>query len=179
MIYTGIGSRQTPHNIISLMEDIGELLSIKTWTLRSGGAKGADIAFETGCLRTDSVCEIYLPWKQFNQHQSNLFNVSEEAMYLASKFHPRWNNLPDWGRKLHGRSAYQVLGIDLNSPSDVLICWTYDGCESDSRRNMYTGGTGTAISIADYYNIPIINLKNNNAIKRVEDILSAKRLLIF
>jgi len=40
-----------------------------------------------------------------------------------------------------------------------LICWTPDGCESHRYRNRETGGTGTAISIADYHNIKIYNLQ--------------------
>ena len=47
--YTGIGSRETPDSILSLFNDIVFQLAGLGYTLRSGGADGADTAFEEGC----------------------------------------------------------------------------------------------------------------------------------
>lgn len=49
MYYTGIGSRETPEEVLSLFTIVGEFLAKKGYILRSGGAKGADKAFEVGC----------------------------------------------------------------------------------------------------------------------------------
>ena len=46
--YTGIGSRQTPKDILNLIEDVAFKLASKGYILRSGAAKGADTAFEDG-----------------------------------------------------------------------------------------------------------------------------------
>lgn len=43
--YTGIGSRQTPKDILKLMEDIAFKLAQKGYILRSGAAGGADTAW--------------------------------------------------------------------------------------------------------------------------------------
>jgi hypothetical protein len=48
MIYAGIGSRETPQATLDLMNLIGFTLAQKGHSLRSGGAKGADSAFEAG-----------------------------------------------------------------------------------------------------------------------------------
>ena len=48
--YTGIGSRETPTAILDLMIAIGGVLAQRGFTLRSGGADGADDAFEQGCI---------------------------------------------------------------------------------------------------------------------------------
>lgn len=48
--YAGIGSRQTPDDILELMHRIGSTLAINGFTLRSGGAVGADTAFEQGAV---------------------------------------------------------------------------------------------------------------------------------
>ena len=143
--YTGVGSRQTPQYVLELMTRIAMKCCRLGYTLRSGGADGADKAFEAGA---GAMKEIYLA------HHS-----TPEAEALASKFHPAWNRCSSFVRKLHGRNSFQVLGPALISPSTALVCWTPDGCISHAERTIKTGGTGTAISIANAYNVPIFNLQ--------------------
>lgn len=57
------------------------------------------------------------------------------------------------------RNAYQVLGKNLKSPVKFVLCYTDDGCQTDAERTRKTGGTGQAITIADFNNIPVINLQ--------------------
>ena len=64
--YTGVGSRKTPGAIFDLMGEIGRNLAIDGYVLRSGGASGADTAFEQGCDLHEGMKEIYLPWKGFS-----------------------------------------------------------------------------------------------------------------
>lgn len=47
--YTGIGSRETPAEILEIFEHLGAWFAKKGYTLRSGHADGADAAFENGC----------------------------------------------------------------------------------------------------------------------------------
>jgi predicted Rossmann fold nucleotide-binding protein DprA/Smf involved in DNA uptake len=60
--YAGIGSRRTPSEILELMKEIGSKLEIEGWLLRSGGAPGADQAFEAG-ISKDEAKQIWLPWQ--------------------------------------------------------------------------------------------------------------------
>ena len=46
--YTGVGSRETPPEVISVMEDAAFRLAGLGFTLRSGKAEGADAAFQRG-----------------------------------------------------------------------------------------------------------------------------------
>lgn len=165
MIYTGIGSRETPDNVLSLMCGIAQKLAAEGYTLRSGGANGADSAFEAGCNSLRGTKEIYLPWRKFNGHGSYLFNVSETALEIASKFHPGWRFCSDGARKLHARNVYQVLGQDLKTPSQLVICWT--------REASSTGGTGQAIRIARHYGIPIHDLGDSRVLKAYAERLLA------
>lgn len=153
--YTGVGSRNTPRDILQLMGDIAHKLAVRNFILRSGGAKGADKAFEYGAGPL-AVKHIYYA------DQAN-----DAAMAIAKQFHPAWNRCNDYARKLHGRNAFQVLGDNLNEPSNFLICWTSDGCISHSTRTIKTSGTGTAISIAEAYNIPIFNLQREDHLSRL------------
>ena len=47
--YAGIGSRTLPYSVVRNMTQMGIKFAEKGWTLRSGGALGADRAFEDGC----------------------------------------------------------------------------------------------------------------------------------
>lgn len=73
--YAGVGSRETPHEILALMTDVAKILGQHGWTLRSGGARGADTAFEDGAKGFKR--EIYLPWRGFNGHLSDDSIISE------------------------------------------------------------------------------------------------------
>lgn len=132
------------------MRSIGKYLALSGFTLRSGGAKGADTAFEEGCDIAKGLKQIYLPYKNFNGNDSPFYTVTKEARILAKKYHPAWEHLGMRGRDFMGRNAYQVLGLDLNTPVDFIICWTPGG--------RITGGTGQALRMAEDLKIPVCNL---------------------
>jgi len=166
--YAGIGSRQTPNNILKLMTNYAIKLRELNYILRSGGAVGADTAFERGAGKEK---EIYLPWKGFNKHTSRYYNITKSAFELASKYHPYWDYLKPSVQKLMARNCYQILGYDLAIPVDFVICWTPDGCETINDRTKNTGGTGIAIALADSYNIRVFNLKNKTSQEELENLL--------
>lgn len=150
--YTGVGARLTPPDILKDMYKIGQDLAIKGYTLRSGGANGADATFESGCNFCKGGTEIYLPWRWYNNHPSELYTIGKEAYDLAAKIHPAWHRCTHGVRSLHARNCYQVLGKDLKTPSEFLICWTVNGED--------VGGTRTAIVLARMHKIPVYNLFN-------------------
>lgn len=159
--YTGVGSRETPLEIIELIKIIARKLSLMGYILRSGGADGSDNAFEIGCDVVNGKKDIYLPWRGFNKSNSPLFNVCPKALDLASKIHPAWGKLSQGAKKLHARNCYQVLGEDLNEPSKVLICWTKNGEK--------IGGTRTAIVLAEQNNIPVYNLAITEHLNKLKE----------
>lgn len=164
-LYAGIGSRSTPPSILEKMSNIAYSLAADGWVLRSGGALGADTAFEQGCDSAVGKKEIYLPWKGFNNNESPLHDVTAQAINLTREYHPSPNLLTykRFMAMFHGRNAQQVLGQNLDSPIAFIVCWTPDGCESDEDRVKETGGTGQAISIAACRGIPVFNLANDDA----------------
>ncbi|NVZ11741.1 hypothetical protein HW932_21060 [Allochromatium humboldtianum] len=137
------------------------------YTLRSGAANGADCAFEAGSDR----CEIYLPWPGFNGHESERHHLSDEAMRLAEQLHPAWAQLSPAARKLMARNGYQILGADLRSPVDFVVCWTPDGSQTEAERSRLTGGTGQAIALADRWGIPVFNLARPGALEQLGDLV--------
>lgn len=169
--YTGIGSRRTPKDICEKMTKVASSLAKAKWILRSGGAEGADSAFEVGVnlsvtniedvvYKKAELKQIFLPWPNFNNKYSFYSSVCSNALQLAKKYHPAWNKLSQGAQKLHARNVYQVLGPDLNTLSKFVICW-HDG----------TGGTTQACRIAQDYDIPIINMINEDWKSQLSEIL--------
>lgn len=149
--YTGIGSRNTPEDILSFMTKIAKLYHSLGWVLRSGGAVGADTAFESGA---GELKEIY---------KADIYKFVESELYqrakeLSKTYHGAWMKCSDYAKALHARNVFQVLGQDLNTPSQFVVCWTPDGCKDHYARTLETGGTGTAISVAWGRGITIYNL---------------------
>ena len=97
---------------------------------------------------------------------------SLEAEYMAATLHPAWSRLSQGARKLMARNCFQILGADLNTPINVVLCWTPDGCESHKTRSQTTGGTGQAISLASIKGIPVINFFNPGSLDRLRSIVA-------
>lgn len=164
--YAGIGSRETPLDIQLIMTILAKHLEASGFILRSGGAPGADDAFEAG-VQSDDMKEIFLPWSGFNNKSSSFCRPTKEAFKLAQQHHKAWMRLSLGAQKLMARNSHQVLGYDLKSPSGFVVCYTKDGCESHETRSRDTGGTGQALTIASLNGIPIFNLCNDDALARL------------
>lgn len=167
LIYAGIGSRETPLEDQKVMLQNAYHLAKMGYTLRSGAADGADTAFEMGAERVNGQMEIWLPWKGFNRHADTGFYPTQKHFDLAATVHPAWERLSRGARALHARNVVQILGMDLATPVDFVICWTPDGCSDAASRSVKTGGTGTAIAIADRYGVPIWNMNNEEGIEQL------------
>jgi hypothetical protein len=167
VIYAGIGSRETPEAALAYMFRIGREWGHKGWTLRSGGAKGADSAFEEGALDMGGPLEIFYTDRvrigysgnsREDRHsklgQSNVEKYSPEdrrkAMEIAQEYHPNWGACSSFARALHARNSFIILGDRLNDPVDLVVCWTKGG--------KLQGGTAQGLRIAYDYQIPVVNL---------------------
>lgn len=148
--YAGIGSRETPESICERMTEIAEILEERGFVLRSGGAIGADKAFENGAKAKEI----------FRAEDANA-----ASFILAEQYHPRWDRCSSHAQKLLARNGMQVLGRNLDDPSGFIVCWTKDGKAS--------GGTGQAIRIANAKRIPVFNLKMYDAEKELFEFLES------
>lgn len=160
--YTGIGSRKTPFAVLQAMTAVANKLEEYGFILRSGGARGADKAFENGTgnsqiFHTDGTDGI--PYHA---------GVWSDAMDIAFNFHPAWHRCNDYVKKLHTRNVFQVLGAELDDPSKFVICWTPDGAQFTGETSRETGGTGMAIRIANHFGVPVFNLADSSTTARIE-----------
>jgi hypothetical protein len=179
--YAGIGSRETPDDILSVMTECARLLCARGWRLRTGGAPGADTAFLSGCLLwcppDPPNYELYLPWPGFSdQAPPTLDRPTATAYNIASHYHPRWNLLSRGPRALHARNVHQVLGRDCNDPVKMIVCWTKDG--SLTGHGNTTGGTGQALRIVggEAPGAQVFNLRLDEHRERIEHFTSGGNL---
>lgn len=162
--YTGVGSREIPDEMYAILQESAkELCTQYGYTVRTGCAIGSDQAFR------EAVPQNVVIYTPDNVRRYNNYHVARE---IAQQIHPKWKNLrSEYVRKLHTRNVYQVLGCDLNTPSEFLLCYTNDGCVDGSKTSVDTGGTGQAIRIAHRFGVPIINIKSENWLDKLLEII--------
>lgn len=164
--YAGIGSRETPDDVLDLMRELAFRLMDAGWTLRTGLAPGADQAFARGA---GVDAEWSVPWPTFESSFVEDLDLDPPPPMLlptaieeniARQYHPAWDRLSQGAQKLHARNVLQVLGkgygredfIEHPNPSAFVVCW------AQTRGGEEIGGTGQATRIARAYGIPVRNL---------------------
>lgn len=171
MYYAGIGARATPPEMLNLMSRIANKLEGMGYILRSGGAAGADTAFERGVVNAANR-QIYLPGAQFNSRMAGAggyINAAQlpswqQALETVAQFHPAPERLSNFAKALMARNAMQVLGSNLQEPAKMVVAWTPGG--------QITGGTGQALRMAQTYGVPIRNLGNPETLTSVKKFLN-------
>lgn len=141
--YAGIGSRRTPTDIQRVMTLMAQTLCHRGYTLRSGGASGADRAFEAGA---NGAAEIFyskdtVPWA-----------LDEVKKYIPND-RQGFDNWKPYTKGLLARNMMQVLGRNGDEPVEFVLCWAPSLKYEDSS----SGGTGWAIRCALAHNIPVYN----------------------
>lgn len=178
-VYAGIGSRETPKPILSIMRKFAEAVA-ETHILRSGGAPGADQAFFEGakswCKRNnvpmEQKMEIFVPWDGFNRFKTSqgkhiYCDIPHGAYMIAEKYHPNYSRLREPVKHLMARNTCQIMGRLLNDSVDYVVCYTSDGKSS--------GGTGQALRIAEAHNITVYNLFYKDAYEFVLNIIEESK----
>lgn len=158
--YAGIGSRKTPNDVLQEMKEYAKRLA-SIAILQTGGALGADSAFEEGAREASGEVTLFLPWRGYNNKEGLIIKASKqkEIEDFASQYHPAWDRCSPAVRKLHARNMLII------NEADFVICWTPDGKDS--------GGTGQALRFAMDVGIPIYNLFNKEDKKKLEAYLQS------
>lgn len=161
-----------------MMEDVAEALASRGWGLRSGGARGADSAFEAGAARADGAMEIFLPSARRDKPHgidASALPVASEARRIAQGLHPAWQRLDAYGHLLMARNVNQVLGPGLDDPVRFVLCWAKGSRLREGRVVDVTGGTGLAVRLAAARGIEVFNLYERDHCLRVERMLEDVR----
>jgi hypothetical protein len=159
--YAGIGSRETPADVLFRMKVYARQLEAFGFILRSGGADGADSAFADAVSPEHQ--DIYLPWAGFNHKTGIVAGYDAHLAQIAERYYPvttdlrrpTWRDLRQSVKKLHTRNVAQILG-HASPPvlSLFVLCWTPEAHGG--------GGTGQAIRVARGYGVPVYDLADIN-----------------
>lgn len=176
--YAGIGSRRTPAGVLEEMARIGAMAGARGLGLRSGAAPGADQAFERGAIATSAPREIFLPWPGFEGHTDGIvaseLSTAAEAERYASTLHLMWHRVSRAAQLLLTRDVFEVLGADLRSPVDFLVCWAPNPVlDAAGRVANCDGGTGLAVRLAYRERIEIVHLGLDGHRARLRRLLAA------
>lgn len=166
------------------MEKIAEKLAKNSWILRSGGAVGADTAFEKGAKKVNDLAEIYRP-ENFDRSAENIEFCDSYLRPIIDKGR-NFDKFRIETKTLLRRNVHQILGkpkfdshenplkevcgircLDsrLIVPVKFVVFWipTEDIWAEDA------GGTKYAVRIASKLNIPLFNLFSLKDRKRLEE----------
>lgn len=196
--YSGIGSRETPQDVLGIMEDAAFRLARIGCVLRSGKAGGADAAFQLGvqkyCLSLDKdngeaystgKAEIYIPWNGFGTlNLEDWWDISltdlnlvmpeqiEPRNAILDEIHPNPTALraKRGAFALHSRNVHQVLGANILEPRPSHFCLFY---ASEDKHGNPKGGTATAVNLAKKHGVKCLNLNTPDRLQTLESFLQA------
>ena len=152
--YAGIGSRETPRDILEVMTKVATILNREGWILRTGDAKGADAAFRTGA----SNKQVYTI-KSLSQISKEMCDICYNDLITL---HPNVNAVmrKPWAKEYLMRDFLQVRGYHPNDTlSSFIICWTKDAG--------LNGGTAQAMRLAHKLGIDIYNLADKSTLQLI------------
>lgn len=191
--FSGIGSRETPADVCRDMTSISAALARRGFTLRSGGAGGADLACEEKVA--DDRKEIFLPWKGFNGSTSRFYPapvsdaaIAAAAQRMSATFDPAKildfdgasadpvdvagralliarHFHPAWDRCSPGAQKLHTRNVPQVLGQTLSSPVRFVLCWTKDGRA--SGGTGQALRIAGHLGIRVLNLHNSLVRQRI------------
>ena len=161
--YAGIGSRETPAEVLELMTKTSSWLEDKGYTLNTGVTfrgkeEGADGAFSKGTTKK-------------NLFGPEEYGTNPTSREIVKEIHPAPHNLKEGGMKLMARNTNQVFGKNLDTPVDFVLFYA----EETSNPLRPKGGTGQAVEMARRKGIPTINMVDSNWREQLSEALKKAR----
>lgn len=137
--YAGIGSRSTPESKQKIMTHLASILEKLGYHLNTGDADGADDAFKKGIKNSKNYTEF-----------KPIGRIPDVAFEIAEQFHPAYDILSIYVKKLMARNSQIILGELCDEQVRFVVCWTPKGRQ--------VGGTSQGMRIAKAYGIKVYNI---------------------
>jgi len=173
VINTYVKDGTVPATDVEKIVNIAKVLVGKGYVFRHTG--NDKDALQNKILEIEGIkSETYIPWKKFNPNieKPTLFKVKGLAYRYAAglpnflKFFKARSNPV---RAIISREVHAMLGVDLDEPVGMVIMYNVTGDEAPAKRPEFSklGNTHTYILLAAEANIPVFNIKNEDAVKRI------------
>lgn len=140
LLYAGVGPRTSPEWVLAVMRRLGRYMAQQDYTLSSGHAKGADLAFEYGCDLVNGPKRIFPP-DPLKGHP-----LQRILWHLASYANPRFQYLGEYKQYPLLRNPLILFGNDLSHPVALAITWM------PGEPSTWTGGTANTMRLLMGYN---------------------------
>jgi hypothetical protein len=176
MTYAGIGSRETPQEVLDKMTEVAKYLDGLGYTLNTGKTFTAKPSTDP---KYQKQYEERLAFSKKNNGKvgldeegadrafslgttkKNLFGVNapvgKKEMSVMEEIHPSPDRLKEGGKKLMARNTNQIFGENLNTPVDFVLFYA-----KETKGIRPEGGTGQAVEMARRKGIPTINMADTN-----------------
>lgn len=137
---------EPPLDVKEKFKALSEKLASLKFTIRvAGGNSEADDAARDAA---GEKLEEYLPWKGFENRESQYSFADESSIEQACKFHPAADKMKEGAKKFLSRNLRLLQGKGNKSPVKFMIVWSEDGAQRLSEKNFKTGAIGHILSIA-------------------------------
>lgn len=173
--YAGIGSRETPEDILCIQFRLGKTLCDIGWHGLSGEAPGPDQVYHEGAKQSRRYKEVgftaFLPWsgfeKAWHDPSKGYWDLKrtgfiKRAWWLGIGARGTDAGLKQGGIAMHSRNAHQILDVDMRSPVQFVSCYA----RPKGKEGHVHGGTGTAVALAMHFHIEVLNLYTDEAMGR-------------
>lgn len=163
-----------PDNIMEQILAICKTLFSRGYAITSNGSNRDEVLCKISELEGAKIAT-YLPFKKFNEDiKFPLISKPTETAYgIAASVRKNFFELKPVVRCLIATDIHTMLGVECNDPLKFLIVYTPEGSESLSKNSDWKqmGYTTLKIRVASESNIPVFNLKNPDAIKRLSELI--------
>jgi hypothetical protein len=133
--YSAFGSSSELNtDILSFCSDISSALSKLGWILRSGAEKGIDTAFEYGCDKVNGTKDIYLPYRNYNNNDSNNYYISLYSLNSVKQNFCKYSSLTYNEIRAKARNYQILLGQNLSKPSNIALVYNYDSDDDNVKQ---------------------------------------------
>lgn len=185
MVYAGIGSRETPKDVLDLMTKAAAWLASKGYKLQTGYKRkqtngklveeGADKAFSDGTNNK----ELFGPDMANATTKSIAEEIHPNLKGMWSAVYNKWvskvgkekaTEYADGAIDLQARNTFQVFGAKLDTAVDFVLFYAEE--TNDPMRPK--GGTGQAVEMSRRKGIPTINMANKDWRKELTKVIGKK-----
>lgn len=169
--------RTISDDVVNTFVKVATGLSSKGYTFRHNG--GATDKLQNEILAISNIkVESYLPWGKFNEKVFKPIlkyptKLGYEHMFGYHKAAPK---LPAVIRARLASQIHSLLGKDCINPCDLLLCYNELGDEYIKKDTDFKklGNLSFYFKVCKASNIPVYNLKKEDAIKRIIELINSK-----
>lgn len=165
--YTVLPGRVIPIDMLERMREIGMLLATRGYTIRSSETDKIERAFSEGVDSVNGYKDIWMP-KSILKH-GNTNTIQQRHIDVVKSVHPSYSLLNIELKTTFSRVAGQILGTDVSSRVDFIVCYSRIDLKKSIHVNYGSGVVEVAAAIASTYKIPLYNLFVEKDIEKLLD----------